>query len=75
MEQAGAICRSPDRDCIQERWLHTHMHRLSSTQQNKTVRDAYPLPRIEEALDALSNARLFTTQDLMLLAGRNGRGR
>ena len=31
---------------------------------NKTVRDAYPLPRIEEALDALGKARLFTTLDL-----------
>lgn len=31
---------------------------------NKTVRDAFPLPRIEEALDALRNAQFFSTLDL-----------
>ena len=31
---------------------------------NKTVKDAYPLPRIEESLHALSGAQLFTTLDL-----------
>ncbi|XP_076840784.1 uncharacterized protein LOC143485286 [Brachyhypopomus gauderio] len=30
----------------------------------KTRKDAYPLPRIEESLDALSGAKLFTTLDL-----------
>ena len=28
------------------------------------IRDAFPLPRIEEALDALGNATLFSTLDL-----------
>merc|ERR1711917_93893 len=31
---------------------------------SKTRRDAYPLPRIEESLDALKGATLFTTLDL-----------
>ena len=31
---------------------------------SKTVRDAYPLPRIEEALDVLGKAQLFSTLDL-----------
>ena len=31
---------------------------------NRTVRDAYPLPRIEEALDALGKAKFFLTLDL-----------
>lgn len=30
----------------------------------KTRKDAYPLPRIEESLDALSGARWFSTLDL-----------
>lgn len=30
----------------------------------KTRRDAYPLPRIEESLDALTGATLFSTLDL-----------
>ena len=30
----------------------------------KTIKDAYPLPRIEESLDALNGAVLFSTMDL-----------
>lgn len=30
----------------------------------KTRRDAFPLPRTEESLDALSEARWFSTMDL-----------
>ena len=31
---------------------------------NKTIKDAYPLPRIEEALDALQGAKYFSSIDL-----------
>jgi hypothetical protein len=31
---------------------------------NKTIKDAYPLPRIEEALDALHGAKYFSSIDL-----------
>ena len=30
----------------------------------KTIKDAYPLPRIEESLDALNGAALFSTMDI-----------
>ena len=30
----------------------------------KTIKDAYPLPRIEESLDALNGAAVFSTMDL-----------
>ncbi len=69
MEDSGAIRRSCSpyaspmvivhkkdgslRICIDYRQLN-----------NRTVRDAFPLPRIEEALDALGNATFFTTLDL-----------
>jgi len=32
--------------------------------KNKTRKEAFPLPRIEESLDALSGARWFSTLDL-----------
>lgn len=32
----------------------------------KTVKDAYPLPRIDECLDSLSGAKWFSTMDLNL---------
>ena len=32
---------------------------------NVTVKDAYPLPRIDETLDALGGAKYFSTVDLM----------
>ncbi|PIK39238.1 putative thy-1 membrane glycoprotein isoform X1 [Apostichopus japonicus] len=35
----------------------------------KTRKDAHPLPRIEEALDALNNAQYFSTLDLATLYG------
>lgn len=30
----------------------------------KTVKDAYPLPRIDECLDSLSGAKWFSTMDI-----------
>ena len=69
MEETGAIRRSSSpyaspivivhkkdgslRICMDYRQLNA-----------KTIRDAFPLPRIEEALDALGNATLFSTLDL-----------
>ena len=69
MEQAGVIqkSRSPYaspivvvhkkdgsiRLCVDYRHLNS-----------KTRRDAFPMPRIDEALDALGNAKYFTTLDL-----------
>ena len=69
MEQAGVIKKSHSpyaspivvvrkkddsiRLCIDYRHLNS-----------KTRRDAFPMPRIDEALDALGNAKYFTTLDL-----------
>lgn len=33
-----------------------------------TIKDAYPLPRIQDMLDTLSTAKWFSTPDLWLLA-------
>ncbi len=33
---------------------------------NVTIKDSYPLPRIEDLFPQLANARLFTTLDLAL---------
>ena len=41
------------RPCVDYRRLNT-----------KTVRDQFPLPRIEESIDAISNAKWFSTMDL-----------
>ncbi len=41
-------------------WLCIYYRKLNS----KTQRDAFPLPRIDESLDALCNAQVFSTIDL-----------
>ena len=49
--------------CSNERWDHrlcVDYRRLNS----KTVKDAYPLPRIEESFNALAGSKYFTTLDL-----------
>ena len=50
------VVRKPDgsiRSCVDYRQL-----------KSKTVKDAYPIPRIEEAIDNMSKAKYFTTLDL-----------
>ena len=50
------VVRKPDgsiRLCVDYRQLNS-----------KTVKDAYPIPRIEEAIDNMSKAKYFTTLDL-----------
>jgi len=32
---------------------------------NKTIQDAYPLPRIDKSLDALACSKYFSTLDLL----------
>ena len=41
---------------------------------NRTIKDAYSLPRIEETLDCLNGAKIFTSLDLKsgYWASRNG---
>ncbi len=41
-------------------WLCIYYRKMNS----KTQRDAFPLPRIDESLDALCNAQVFSTIDL-----------
>ena len=43
-------------------WYHIDLRRLKV----RTVRDAYLLLRIDEALDCLNEAKLFTALDLKL---------
>ena len=44
---------------------------------NRTIKDAYSLPRIEETLDCLNGAKIFHLpgSQKWLLASRNGRGK
>ena len=37
----------------------------------RTIKDAYPLPRIQDTLDTLSTARYFSMLDIRILAGGN----
>ena len=53
---AIVVVRKPDnsiRLCVDYRQLN-----------NITVKDALPMPRIDDAIDAMSGARYFTTNDL-----------
>ena len=36
----------------------------NSTEQSTTIKDAYPIPRIDESLSKLGDAKFFTTLDL-----------
>lgn len=40
-----------------------------------TVKDAYPIPRIEDELDALAGSKWFTTLDLNMASSTDGRRR
>ena len=41
-------------------WFCIDLHKLN----NRTIKDAYSLPRIEESLDCLNGAKIFTSLDL-----------
>ena len=41
---------------------------------NQTIKDAQSLPRIEDSLDCLDGAAIFTSREVRILAGRNDRG-
>jgi len=49
--------------CAQERWFLAHVHRLQGLNR-LTVKNGWPLPRIEDLLDMLAHANVFTSLDL-----------
>ncbi|KAK3737368.1 hypothetical protein QZH41_002298 [Actinostola sp. cb2023] len=42
----------------------SNVHELNGNPEQKTLKDSYPLPRVDEALEALGGARYFSTLDL-----------
>ncbi|GJV97148.1 putative reverse transcriptase domain-containing protein [Tanacetum coccineum] len=54
---------SPGLVCQEERWIISYVHRLSGSEQ-LTVKNRYPLPRIDDLFDQLQESSVYSKIDL-----------